>query len=685
LQSGKQPTTSDVGEQGWCGGACRYGVVLWFLPLICIIWLVGLSSSSVGAPLKLDGERASVSVRGHLSAFHDISGQMDFAAIERAAVEGRFRPLEGAFNPGLDRAGVWWLRFALRASDTGDGEWWLAVDAHPLTDSVDALVPVRGADGRIVDAWLRSGTEVPVANRYMPVSLFVFRMDVPLDEEQVVYIRIAGTRSIRAQVDLWRLPDLVGYIVSVTTILSMLLGAAALLGVAAMIMGAWLRERTLVLLGINTSFMTALQILITGLALQLFAGFSHLIIYSVHALVLYLTAGSMALLIMDVFRGFADMPWIRRFMWTFLAFSTVGAALTPFGFYQPLLSILLVLSIIFSLLTILAAYRWMRAGEPSGLWYFIGLSLSGFVLMAYSGRVLGLLPLTSLSAWIFPALVLAQIVAIFVGVIVAIQAHQRTRQALEQDLLAASRRNEKMLEVAVEARTHALRQALREQRNLLSMVSHEFRTPLSTIGAAVDVIRHGTSTLAPMDTRELAKIGRATRRLGGLIDTFLAEEWLDRASLELRVRHVDLHALLTEIARDGGIESERDIQLNGPEQLRVAVDPLLLRVAVGNIVSNALKYSSGPVTLAFGATEEAVEIRVEDKGSGVDPAEQETIFERYYRSDTHASLPGAGLGLFIVARIASLHGGTVRVEDAVGGGSVFIMVLPAARESEVSA
>ena len=110
--------------------------------------------------------------------------------------------------------------------------------------------------------------------------------------------------------------------------------------------------------------------------------------------------------------------------------------------------------------------------------------------------------------------------------------------------------------------------------------------------------------------------------------------------------------------------------------LQAIVDPILIRVAVGNLISNALKYSAGSITLTLAADAGAVEIRVADQGAGIDLEEREAIFERYYRSSSHAALPGAGLGLFIVRQVAGLHGGTARVEAGPAGGSTFIITLP---------
>lgn len=681
------------------GRECRCAA-FWLVLLLIVLGPGTIRPAAAEPPaLELTNHAASFSLDGYLSAFHDTSGQMDLEAILAAEAQGAFKQVDGTFNPGVDNSGTWWLRFVLRADEPATDEWWLSIGAHPLTAMVDAYVPQRGRDGRIRHAWSASGTDVPVSQRALPVPAFVFRISLEPGTEEVIYVRMAGTRHIRAQVSVYQLGALVGNIVSTATVLSMMLGAGVLLGFTAVVMGSWLRERRLVLLGISTIFMTALQVMINGLALPVTADLSTRAIEIIHSLIVYMTALSLVLTVMEVFRGFRAMPQIRRFMQGFLVFCAIGLVLSPLGLYQQLLPVLLMLAIAFSVMTMFASYRWMKAGEPSAVWYLIGLSANGALLTAYAARVLGFLPLTAISAWVFPALVLVQIVTIAIGIMVMMQANLRSRQALEQELLATSRRNERVLEEAVNERTSALRdenearrqaesslrQALREQRNLLSMVSHEFRTPLAIIGAAAEVVRTSGKGLDALEQRELGKIGRAARRLTGLIDTFLAEDWINQAQLQLQPRQVDLPRLLAETARDSSTEAERAIVIEGPSTLPAIVDPMLMRVAAGNLISNAIKYSAGPITLTLGACADAgtIEIRVADQAPAIAAEEREAIFERYYRSSSHAALPGAGLGLFIVRQVAGLHGGTVRVEDGPAGGNIFIITLPNRLKTEV--
>ena len=104
-------------------------------------------------------------------------------------------------------------------------------------------------------------------------------------------------------------------------------------------------------------------------------------------------------------------------------------------------------------------------------------------------------------------------------------------------------------------------------------------------------------------------------------------------------------------------------------------DQVLLSSVVENLLSNALKHSDDDIHVSLGAHEDSVWLRVSDTGRGIDPAEHEAIFERYYRSPTASSRPGAGIGLHIVRRVVDMHGGEVSVDSAPGRGSTFTVLL----------
>ena len=245
-----------------------------------------------------------------------------------------------------------------------------------------------------------------------------------------------------------------------------------------------------------------------------------------------------------------------------------------------------------------------------------------------------------------------------------------TRKQLEEMLRQANRRSEAALD--------AERQAMREQRNFLAMVSHEFRVPLAIIEAASQLLGIYIDSDAEADD-EVAKIRRAVRRMSDLIDICLADDRLDSSMMSLRPEEVDLRRMLAELCDDKRpFAGNRELVLtsNGPAILDA--DATLLRIGLSNLIDNALKFSPAiaPVFINVATEDDAVVIRVTDQGPGIAIDEQPRIFEKFYRSTKSDRVRGAGLGLYIVKRIMELHEGAISVDSDGQNGSTFAIWLP---------
>ncbi|EME67661.1 Signal transduction histidine kinase [Paramagnetospirillum caucaseum] len=240
-----------------------------------------------------------------------------------------------------------------------------------------------------------------------------------------------------------------------------------------------------------------------------------------------------------------------------------------------------------------------------------------------------------------------------------------TRKQLEDMLRLSGRRAEAALE--------AERQAVREQRNFLAMVSHEFRVPLAIIEAASQLL--GIYIRANEEAGdEVAKIRRAVRRMSELIDVCLADDRLDSSAMELQADDVDVARMLSDICDDKRpFAGHRDLVVHASEPAWVMADSTLLRIAFSNLIDNALKFSppEAPVAIDVFSEADAVRVRVADQGPGIAVEEQPRIFEKFYRSTKSDRVRGAGLGLYIVKRIMDLHGAAISVDSRRGKGSVF--------------
>lgn len=214
---------------------------------------------------------------------------------------------------------------------------------------------------------------------------------------------------------------------------------------------------------------------------------------------------------------------------------------------------------------------------------------------------------------------------------------------------------------------------------LLAAVSHDLRTPLAAIKAAVSSLRSDDVSWSDADEAELlAAIEDGADRLDHLVGNLLDMSRLQTGTVTPLIREIDLDEVVPMAL--GGVP-EGSVDLDIPETLpMVAVDPGLLERAVANIVENAVKYSPGRerVTVAASALGERVELRVADRGRGVPDEGKERIFEPFQRYGDAPRGAGVGLGLAVARGFVESMGGTLDAEDTPGGGLTMVLRLTAA-------
>lgn len=225
------------------------------------------------------------------------------------------------------------------------------------------------------------------------------------------------------------------------------------------------------------------------------------------------------------------------------------------------------------------------------------------------------------------------------------------------------------------ARIEAL---LRSHQSLLANASHELRSPLARLKMAVAMLEDAS----PAQRQALRKeVDTNIAELDALVEEVLLASRLDNGQGSLDTSHPVplLAAAAEEASRTGASVSGQDVLVPGDERL--------LRRALRNLLENAQRYGGGEVTVQVKATATGAEARVCDRGPGVLEAYRQRIFEPFFRLPGHAEREGGvGLGLSLVRQIAQRHGGDVRCEPHEGGGSCFVLSLPAvARSSPASA
>jgi two-component system sensor histidine kinase KdpD len=215
---------------------------------------------------------------------------------------------------------------------------------------------------------------------------------------------------------------------------------------------------------------------------------------------------------------------------------------------------------------------------------------------------------------------------------------------------------------------------------LLAAVSHDLRTPLSSIKASVSSLLQRDVDFTPSATHELLEtIDEGADRLNHLIGNLLDMSRLQTGALQLVMRDVGFEEVVP-VALAGLTQADR-LDIDVDETLpRVRADAALLERAIANVVENAIAWSppDAPVRVEACAAQQRVDLHVVDRGPGIPPAERENVFRPFQRLGDRSNGSGVGLGLAVARGFVEAMGGEIVIDDTPGGGVTMVISLPAA-------
>jgi signal transduction histidine kinase len=239
------------------------------------------------------------------------------------------------------------------------------------------------------------------------------------------------------------------------------------------------------------------------------------------------------------------------------------------------------------------------------------------------------------------------------------------------------------------AQNALLQHSEQQKSELITMVSHELRTPLTSLLGFTNLLL--TRQLDEADRRHYLEIvHRESRRLASIVDTFLDLRSIEEGRLELRREAVDLSVLARDHARFLLAHAQdHSLALDvPPEEALVDGDRDRLSQVIGNLVSNAVKYSpaGGPVEVVVLDAADKVRLEVTDHGLGIPTEDQPRVFTKFFRGRaTDSGISGTGLGLAVAREIVEAHGGSIGFVSSSGHGSTFWLELPKFHENGATA
>jgi len=281
--------------------------------------------------------------------------------------------------------------------------------------------------------------------------------------------------------------------------------------------------------------------------------------------------------------------------------------------------------------------------------------------------------------------------------------HQKKLEQLTSELKATNER----LEAKVQDRTKVLQEALTEieksrtelrealdkekelnelKSRFLSMASHEFRTPLTTILSSASLIsEYNNVDQKDKRIRHVDKIKSAVSNLNNILGDFLSLSKIEEGKVSADFKNFDLHELIVDLHSEieGLCKPGQKIIHEHTGNHQVELDPKLTKNILINLISNAIKFSDENKNVCVRTTVNAhgVELIVKDEGMGISDDDKSHLFQRFFRGENAGNIQGTGLGLNIVSKYVELMNGKIEVKSELEKGTTFIINFPIKKSS----
>jgi|GEM_PF-1636686 len=668
------------------------------LPLLLVLVIALLAGCGWIQPVA-QPSRPDLSLDGQVQMLRDPAGTLEVRAV---AARGDLQPTAPEFNLGYIHDAVW-LRLRLDRMAGLPRVLMLQVDA-PLADTVRLYVPQPGGGFRE----LRRGEDVSLREYPYLLRAPVFQLEAADGRHPEVYLRLTERNAMTVALKLWEPQALLAHETLAATQGSVFLGFVIALCLA----GAFIWRRSGVgpvrwyVAYVATSAYSVYKTRgLVGPFFRLQTPDGGDAVLGVVLALSVAIAVSFSVRLMALHTHFPRLSrGYEAFVWSVIGGACIGFVLGAFGTVMPVVQGLSLVSIPAMLLV--AGYLSWRGQVMAKLYLvaFLVLYVAFFRVFLINlgilpntpfmrggaplavGLTLHLLLLTFSFAQRFHALEKERQEALALALSVSQQAEaslerkvrQRTRE-LDEEIVQRQATEQRLRDSKAQLRQAlATEQRLREeQREFVTLLSHEFRTPLAIIHASSRMLRDTEATLQPAGRRRIEKIQRAVERMSELIERFLDDEQtLSEEGAFTRERFA-LQALVAE-ALDAIDPARARIQVDlGRAPALVECDRGLLRIALDNLLGNALKYSAPerPVRLMADAQGHTLTLSVADEGPGIPQDEQDGIFRKFTRGSGSGGTAGTGLGLYLVKRIAMRLGGEL-ILDGDGLGATFRLRLP---------
>lgn len=266
---------------------------------------------------------------------------------------------------------------------------------------------------------------------------------------------------------------------------------------------------------------------------------------------------------------------------------------------------------------------------------------------------------------------------------------ERTRELAHavNELQSANKNLQNEVAIRIKAENEA-RKALEKEKELhelktrfVSMASHEFRTPLSTILSSISLVaRYDGPETEDKRNKHIARIKSNVAELTSILNDFLSLDKLEAGKMSVNIQHIDVCEVIEEALAELESLLKNGQRLNLKNEIvecKMMGDAQIIKQSLTNLVSNAIKYSDSKseINIVVRPVSDGLKIDVIDQGIGIPESDQKHLFEKFFRAHNSGHIQGTGLGLNIVQKYLELINGTISFQSEEGKGSTFTIML----------
>ena len=646
-----------------------------FVGIVLLLTLL-FSTRVCATPLSL-GESTAYDLAGHMDLLKDPSLKMGFTEVLKAAAKGRFSQIKGNLNNGYKQEACW-VRFSMERSASFPENSWLRLKPNYINE-LTLYIQIPGKDPALTSSYhqVRLGNHIPALERPVLHPDFVVPLILPASEPVIIYARVFSKSSISLAGKIHTTEDLRNFTNQHIITQSAFLGIAITLLVINLIFYISIRD---------TLFLYYSLYVLAGIIFNFAAEGTMTLLFPsiVHLVADYLIYGGIGANIL-VYSEFSRKlfftvagSWTLRYMRLLSLLGFLTMAGVPLGFYPLIAPIAFIGTLTLVLIQLVLSFKLRRQVPVAGIFIVLAFAVSTIGYFHMLLRLIGIIPLdflwdmntvqfTSIIHLILISIALSERLrmserAIIESSRIALNAAKETEQkalALANDMTQELRNSKTRLEVALASE----RLALEQQHRFLSMLSHEYRTPLAVISGNLDIIDIQETRKQCGYNEELTAMHHAVDRLVEVMEVSLERSRLNDTGIKGKIMHMNVVFFLSlQIEIIQAMWPLRTFKYTESPQAQIIVgDSQTLKTALFNLLDNARKYSppNSPIDVGSHIEQGEVIITIQNQGEGFTSEEAEKFFEKYARGTNSHDTSGAGVGLWLARQIIEQHNGRV--------------------------